>query len=162
MAADYFCPVHLPSPAPYRPAYIPSQCSAYLVHGSFATLVTPACLFPATATSRRRSQYWIRDERRQVRHLTNGISTSPDHFMCSNHPLSHLMQSVFGLHDRSRVRVFMYTTSPWDGTSYRPKISGSVEVFVDAATWSSEQIVKHIIDHKIHVCMSLYHPRLML
>lgn len=73
----------------------------------------------------------------------------------NNHPLSHLMQSVFGMHDRSRVRVFMYTTSPWDGTSYRPKISGNVEVFVDAATWSSEQIVRHISDHKIHILVNL-------
>lgn len=69
----------------------------------------------------------------------------------SNHPLAHLMQSVFGLHDRSRVRVFLYSTSPWDGSSYRPRISGDVEVFVDAATWSSEDIVKHIVQHQIHV-----------
>ncbi|EKM61041.1 glycosyltransferase family 41 protein [Phanerochaete carnosa HHB-10118-sp] len=73
----------------------------------------------------------------------------------NNHPLSHLMQSVFGLHDRSRFRVFMYTSSPWDGTSYRPKISGTVEVFVDASTWSSEQIVKHVTDHRIHVLINL-------
>lgn len=69
----------------------------------------------------------------------------------SNHPLAHLMQSVFGLHDRSRVRVFLYNTSPWDGSPYRPRISGDVEVFVDAATWSSEEIVKHIVQHQIHV-----------
>lgn len=70
----------------------------------------------------------------------------------SNHPLSHLMQSVFGLHDRSRFKVSVYTTSPWDGTSYRPRISSDVELFVDAATWSSEQIVNHIKAHNIHVC----------
>lgn len=74
----------------------------------------------------------------------------------SNHPLSHLMQSVFGLHDRSRFKVFMYTSSPWDGTAYRPKISSDVDLFVDASKWSSERIVKHITDHKIHVCTCRY------
>ena len=66
------------------------------------------------------------------------------------------MQSVFGLHDRARFRVFLYTTSPWDGTAYRPKISGEVEVFVDASAWSSEQIVRHILEHRIHICGCLF------
>ncbi|KAI0348056.1 TPR-like protein [Trametopsis cervina] len=73
----------------------------------------------------------------------------------NNHPLSHLMQSVFGLHDRRRFRVFMYTTSPWDGTSYRLRISGDVEVFVDASSWSTQQIVEHIKHHKIHILINL-------
>lgn len=69
----------------------------------------------------------------------------------SNHPLSHLMLSVFKLHDRRRFRVFLYTSSPWDGSSYRPKISGDVEVFVDASTWTTQQIVEHITQNRIHV-----------
>ncbi len=78
------------------------------------------------------------------------------------------MQSVFGLHDRQRFRVFIYTTSPWDGTSYRLRISGDVEVFVDASSWSTQQIVEHIVQHKIHIrkafldylssCNSLFRP----
>lgn len=32
-----------------------------------------------------------------------------------NHPLSDLMGSVFGLHDRSRFEVFCYALSPDDG-----------------------------------------------
>lgn len=45
----------------------------------------------------------------------------------------------------------MYTTSAWDGTSYRPRISGDVESFVDASSWSTQQIVEHIVQHKIHI-----------
>ena len=69
----------------------------------------------------------------------------------SNHPLSHLMQSVFGMHDRERFNVFIYTTSPWDGTAYRPRIAGMVENFVDVSAWSLEAIVGHIKQQDIHI-----------
>lgn len=36
-----------------------------------------------------------------------------------NHPTSHLMQSIPGLHDRSRVELFCYALSPDDGTTFR-------------------------------------------
>ncbi|KAI0689614.1 TPR-like protein [Cytidiella melzeri] len=81
-----------------------------------------------------------------IAYITNDVN---------NHPLSHLMQSVFGLHDRRRFKVFMYTTSPWDGTSYRLRISGEVDLFVDASSWSTQQIVEHIVHHKIHILVNL-------
>lgn len=36
-----------------------------------------------------------------------------------NHPTSHLMQSIPGLHDRSKVEVFCYALSSDDGTTFR-------------------------------------------
>lgn len=39
-----------------------------------------------------------------------------------NHPLSHLMASVFGMHDRHRVEVFCYALSANDGTEWRQRI----------------------------------------
>ncbi|XP_041632492.1 UDP-N-acetylglucosamine--peptide N-acetylglucosaminyltransferase 110 kDa subunit isoform X1 [Drosophila kikkawai] len=48
-----------------------------------------------------------------------------------NHPTSHLMQSVPGLHDRSKVEIFCYALSPDDGTTFRYKISREAEHFVD-------------------------------
>ncbi|KQS71055.1 UDP-N-acetylglucosamine--peptide N-acetylglucosaminyltransferase 110 kDa subunit isoform X1 [Drosophila erecta] len=48
-----------------------------------------------------------------------------------NHPTSHLMQSVPGLHDRSKVEIFCYALSPDDGTTFRQKISRESENFVD-------------------------------
>ena len=32
-----------------------------------------------------------------------------------NHPLSHLMQSVFGMHDRSKYEVSGYIVGEWFG-----------------------------------------------
>lgn len=69
----------------------------------------------------------------------------------SDHPLSHLMQSVFKFHDRDQFNIYLYATSPWDGTEYRPQIASSVEYFRDVSTWSTQDIVKDIMRHNIHI-----------
>ncbi|XP_022697467.1 UDP-N-acetylglucosamine--peptide N-acetylglucosaminyltransferase 110 kDa subunit-like isoform X2 [Varroa jacobsoni] len=51
-----------------------------------------------------------------------------------NHPTSHLMQSVPGMHDRSQVEIFCYALSIDDGTSFRGKISKESEHFTDLST----------------------------
>lgn len=51
-----------------------------------------------------------------------------------NHPTSHLMQSVPGLHDRSRVEIFCYALSPDDGTTFRAKIARESEHFIDLSS----------------------------
>ena len=48
-----------------------------------------------------------------------------------NHPTSHLMQSIPGFHDRSRVEIFCYSLSPDDGTTFRAKIARESEHFID-------------------------------
>ncbi|ESP02148.1 hypothetical protein LOTGIDRAFT_111385 [Lottia gigantea] len=48
-----------------------------------------------------------------------------------NHPTSHLMQSIPGQHDTSRVEVFCYSLSPDDNTTFRAKLVREVEHFVD-------------------------------
>lgn len=48
-----------------------------------------------------------------------------------NHPTSHLMQSIPGMHDRSRVEIFCYALSPDDGTAFRSKISRETDHFVE-------------------------------
>lgn len=48
-----------------------------------------------------------------------------------NHPTSHLMQSIPGLHDKSCVEIFCYALSADDGTTFRYKIIREAEHFVD-------------------------------
>lgn len=48
-----------------------------------------------------------------------------------NHPTSHLMQSVPGMHDRLKVDVYCYALSADDGTTFRSKISSETEHFID-------------------------------
>jgi len=52
-----------------------------------------------------------------------------------NHPTSHLMQSVPGLHDTTRIEVFCYGLSPNDGTSFRQKVHAEAEHFVDLSKY---------------------------
>lgn len=48
-----------------------------------------------------------------------------------DHSTSHLMQSIPGLHDKTKVEVFCYALSPDDGTTFRAKIAREAEHFVD-------------------------------
>lgn len=48
-----------------------------------------------------------------------------------NHPTSHLMQSIPGVHNRNEVEVFCYALSADDGTNFRKKVSSEVDYFVD-------------------------------
>ncbi len=58
-----------------------------------------------------------------------------------NHPTSHLMQSIPGFHDRSRVEIFCYSLSPDDGTTFRAKIARESEHFVDLSQVLKKQTV---------------------
>ncbi|XP_012279364.1 UDP-N-acetylglucosamine--peptide N-acetylglucosaminyltransferase 110 kDa subunit isoform X2 [Orussus abietinus] len=48
-----------------------------------------------------------------------------------NHPTSHLMQSIPGLHEKQNVEIFCYALSSDDGTTFRAKIARESEHFVD-------------------------------
>lgn len=51
-----------------------------------------------------------------------------------NHPTSHLMQSIPGLHDRTKIEVFCYALSPDDGTTFRGKVARECEHFIDLSS----------------------------
>ncbi|KAJ1954884.1 hypothetical protein GGI12_005691, partial [Dipsacomyces acuminosporus] len=73
----------------------------------------------------------------------------------NNHPLSHLMQSVFGMHNRQKFRVFCYATTPPDGTSHRQKIERESDCFVNCSQWSTQRIVEQIVSDRIHILVNL-------
>ncbi|KAK9322954.1 glycosyl transferase family 41-domain-containing protein [Lipomyces orientalis] len=78
----------------------------------------------------------------------------------NNHPLSHLMQSVFGLHRQSAgtshaVYGICYATTPSDGTSYRQKVEMDAHEFVDVSGWSTQAVVERIVRDGIHVLVNL-------
>eukprot|EP00041_Stephanoeca_diplocostata_P033651 m.1116883 g.1116883 ORF g.1116883 m.1116883 type:complete len:1270 (+) comp24380_c0_seq5:314-4123(+) len=50
-----------------------------------------------------------------------------------DHPTAHLMQSIPGFHDRSRVEVFCYSLAADDNSHYRKKIEAEAEHFVDVS-----------------------------
>ena len=73
----------------------------------------------------------------------------------NNHPLAHLMQSVFGLHNPNRVRAFCYATTSSDGSPHRKQIEREAPVFYDASSWSIEKLVNQIVEDGIHILVNL-------
>ncbi|KAF2998970.1 hypothetical protein E8E13_007239 [Curvularia kusanoi] len=73
----------------------------------------------------------------------------------NNHPLAHLMQSVFGLHDKNKVKAFCYATTASDGSEHRKQIEKESPVFYDANNWSAERLVNQIINDGIHILVNL-------
>jgi tetratricopeptide (TPR) repeat protein len=73
----------------------------------------------------------------------------------NNHPLAHLMQSVFGMHDVTRYKACCYATTSSDNSAHRQKIEKEAPVFYDASTWSTEKLVKQIVKDGIHILVNL-------
>lgn len=72
-----------------------------------------------------------------------------------NHPLSHLMQSVFRMHDRSKYEVTCYALSVSDGSSWRLRIEQEVEHFKDISQLSPLECAQLIYNDSIHVLINL-------
>ena len=73
----------------------------------------------------------------------------------NNHPLAHLMQSVFGFHDNSRVKAFCYATTASDGSVHRQQIEREAPVFYDASSWSIDRVVNQVVADGIHILINL-------
>ncbi|MCJ1479047.1 hypothetical protein MMC13_007731 [Lambiella insularis] len=73
----------------------------------------------------------------------------------NNHPLAHLMQSVFGFHNPARVKAFCYATTASDNSVHREQIEREAPVFYDASAWSIDRLVKRIVDDEIHILINL-------
>ncbi|KMZ66524.1 UDP-N-acetylglucosamine--peptide N-acetylglucosaminyltransferase, family GT41, partial [Zostera marina] len=72
-----------------------------------------------------------------------------------NHPLSHLMGSVFGMHNRKNVEVFCYGLSPNDNTEWRKRTISESEHFLDVSSMTSDAIAKMINQNKIQILINL-------
>lgn len=73
-----------------------------------------------------------------------------------NHPTSHLLQSVPGLHDRSRFEVFCFSLIAPDGSSFRKKLESEVEHFIDvSAITNVVEIADLIAKHGVHILLNL-------
>ncbi|KAF8539529.1 glycosyl transferase family 41-domain-containing protein [Trichophaea hybrida] len=73
----------------------------------------------------------------------------------NNHPLAHLMQSVFGLHNQDRVKAFCYATTASDNSDHRKQIEAESPVFYDAHSWGPDRLIQQIVDDGIHILINL-------
>ena len=73
-----------------------------------------------------------------------------------NHPTSHLMQSIPGVHNRARVEIFCYSLSPDDGTNFRQKVHREAEHFIDlSALPCNSKAADRIYADGIHVLVNM-------
>ena len=72
-----------------------------------------------------------------------------------NHPLSHLLQSVFGLHDRDIYDVYIYALTPDDRSEWRASIERDVEHFRDITQLTSGDAARLINADGIDILFNL-------
>ncbi|RBQ81246.1 hypothetical protein FVER14953_07338 [Fusarium verticillioides] len=73
----------------------------------------------------------------------------------NNHPLAHLMQSVFGFHNPSRAHAICYATTASDRSVHRQQIEREAPVFRDVSSWPADKLVEQIIKDEIHILVNL-------
>ncbi|MHC5857822.1 O-linked N-acetylglucosamine transferase, SPINDLY family protein [Nostoc sp.] len=72
-----------------------------------------------------------------------------------NHATSHLIKSLFNLHDQANFEIFAYSFGADDNSEYRQHISANCEHFQDITTLSIEESARQIYDDGIQILIDL-------
>ena len=72
-----------------------------------------------------------------------------------NHPIAHLCVGMYGLHDRSKVRVHCYSTGLDDGSHWRRKVVADCDSFVDIRGRSAVEAARRIHDDEVDILVDL-------
>lgn len=72
-----------------------------------------------------------------------------------NHPMAHLMASLFERHDRSRFRVHGYAFGADDGSDYRRRIAAGCDRFVDIDALAHAAAAQRIHDDGVDILVDL-------
>ncbi len=72
-----------------------------------------------------------------------------------NHAMMHLMQSMFGLHDRAEFEIFAYSYGPDDDGSHRRRVKSGCDYFRDIAALSTADAARRIHADGVHILVDL-------
>jgi protein O-GlcNAc transferase len=72
-----------------------------------------------------------------------------------NHPLAHLMQSVFRMHDRTKYEIYCYSLSANDKSEWRRKIEADAEHFVDLSEMLNGDAARQVHNDGINILINL-------
>lgn len=72
-----------------------------------------------------------------------------------NHPVAHLTAPLYGLHDRSKFEVWVYSYGPDDGHPVRERIKQGAEHFVNLEGCSLQGMVERIRADEIDILVDL-------
>ncbi|ALF56465.1 UDP-N-acetylglucosamine--peptide N-acetylglucosaminyltransferase SEC [Nostoc piscinale CENA21] len=71
------------------------------------------------------------------------------------HATSHLMKSLFSLHNKADFEIFAYSCGPDDHSEYRQHIADTCEHFQDIANLSIEESAELIFNDGIHILIDI-------
>jgi len=72
-----------------------------------------------------------------------------------NHPVAHLMLSLFGLHNRDEFEIFCYSYGEDDGSYYRERIKRDCDKFIDIRDLNYIDAAKCIYKDQIDILVDL-------
>ena len=72
-----------------------------------------------------------------------------------NHPVAHLILSLFGLHDRDEFEIFSYSYGNDDGSLYRARIQRDSDKFVDLRNAGHADAAKCIYKDQVDILVDL-------
>ena len=138
-------PTKLPSVQPFHALVYPLSCAEMLAlarrYAQKAQSNAALAAAPALPHAARRA-----GDRLRVGYVSSDFR---------DHPLSHLMQSVFRFHDAARVEVHLYALSPHDGSEWRDRVEAAAEHFHALGDLDSGAAARLIRGHGIHVLVNL-------
>ena len=75
----------------------------------------------------------------------------------NDHPLAHLMLSVFSLHNQRSFEIFCYALTPSDDSPYRHRIANSIEIghFKDISSLHNDEAAELISKDGINILINL-------
>lgn len=71
------------------------------------------------------------------------------------HPMAHLFATLFGLHDRERFEVFVYSWAKEDHSPYRRQIQSEAEHFIDCYRLPDKELAERMASDGIDVLVDL-------
>ena len=72
-----------------------------------------------------------------------------------NHPKTHLMLDLFGLHNRDEFKIICYSDGEDDGTYYRKRIQQDCDKFVDLRNLNHADAAKCIYEDQVDILIDL-------
>ena len=93
---------------------------------------------------------------RAEKKVTTKIRVAYLSFDFRNHPVSYLTAELYGLHDRAKFEVYVYSYGPVDNDGgYRERIITGCDVFVDLESKSMPEMAQRIYQDDIDILIDL-------
>lgn len=72
-----------------------------------------------------------------------------------NHPIAHLILSLFGCHNRDKFEIFCYSHGQNDGSIYRKRIQNECDEFIDLVDRSDGDAADRIYEDRVDILVDL-------